>query len=168
MLRSQSYGWAICVGLPLAIGLGSAHLMAPSAALSAEPAAPASENAATIAVSVRGEPQAYTFAVQVRSPDAGCAHYANWWEVVTPDGKLLYRRILLHSHKDEQPFTRTGGPVPITADQEVIVRVHVHPEGYSRNALRGSAKSGFSPVLLAEQWGQDLARQAPLPDSCAF
>ena len=57
------------------------------------------------AVSVAGEAGAYTFEVTVRSPDTGCEGYADWWEVVSPDGELLYRRVLLHSHVDEQPFS---------------------------------------------------------------
>lgn len=51
----------------------------------------------------------------MRSPDRDCGLYADWWEVVGEDGRLLYRRILMHSHPDEQPFTRPGGPVAIAA-----------------------------------------------------
>lgn len=44
---------------------------------------------------------------------------------MSTDGKLLYRRVLLHSHVDEQPFTRSGGPVPIQTDSVVWVRAHM-------------------------------------------
>ncbi|MGA9190363.1 MAG: hypothetical protein WBZ24_01400, partial [Anaerolineales bacterium] len=70
-----------------------------------------SAQARVISVDVSGEEGAFTFAVEIASPDTGCDRYADWWEVVTPNGDLLYRRILLHSHVDEQPFARSGGPV---------------------------------------------------------
>ena len=165
MRRLQACSLALCGGLSLLADLGCGPLSPQNTVQAAEAT---SEDAAVLAVSVRGTPQAYTFGVQVRSPDAGCTRYANWWEVVTPDGKLVYRRILQHSHKDEQPFTRTGGPIPIAGDNEVIVRVHVHPDGYARTAMRGSPLGGFSAVTLAPGWAQDLEKQAPLPESCAF
>src|SRR5207247_2405691 len=48
--------------------------------------------AEVIAVRARGAPGAYEFDVTVKSADAGCARYADWWEVVNEDGRLLYRR----------------------------------------------------------------------------
>jgi len=119
-------------------------------------------------VKVSGDPGAYTFVVEVASPDTGCEQYANWWEVITPEGELLYRRVLLHSHVDEQPFTRSGGPVVIGAEQEAIVRAHMHPSGYGTEAFRGSATKGFAPVDLSATFAADLATVEPLPDGCAF
>ncbi len=55
-------------------------------------------------VEATGQANNYTLAVTVSSPDTGCDSYADWWEVITPEGELLYRRVLLHSHVDEQPF----------------------------------------------------------------
>ena len=57
----------------------------------------------------------------VASPDTGCDQYANWWEVITEDGALIYRRILGHSHVNEQPFIRSGVGVVIDENQVVIV-----------------------------------------------
>lgn len=120
-------------------------------------------------VSVSGRAGAYTLAVTVESPDRGCQQYADWWEVTSVDGKrLLYRRILLHSHVDEQPFTRAGGPVLIDPQTEVVVRVHVKPLGYAANALRGSVAAGFAPVVLPQGFGAELAKSGPLPTSCWF
>ena len=48
----------------------------------------------------------FRFDVTLRHADAGWAHYADNWEVLTLDGKLLGRRVLLHPHDNEQPFTR--------------------------------------------------------------
>ncbi len=124
--------------------------------------------AEVIQVEVKGNPQAYTFVVTVRSPDTGCEQYANWWEVVSLDGELLYRRILLHSHVNEQPFTRSGGSVAITADQEVIVRSHLHPSGYGNQGMRGSPPKGFETTTLPEGFANGLAQQEPLPNGCTF
>ncbi len=74
-------------------------------------------------VSVSGSPGDYTFSVTVSSPDTGCEQYADWWEVVTPEGELVYRRILGHSHTDEQPFTRSGLCVGVGGGRAAAVRV---------------------------------------------
>jgi hypothetical protein len=121
-----------------------------------------------IAVQAGGQPGAYQFNVGIRSPDKGCAQYADWWEVVSEDGKLLYRRVLLHSHVDEQPFTRSGGPVPIQADTLVWVRAHMNTSGYGGAALKGSVKTGFKPAVPDAGFAAGLAKQAPLPEGCDF
>lgn len=121
-----------------------------------------------ISVQVSGNEGAYQFSVQVRSPDTGCEQYADWWEVVTEQGELVYRRVLLHSHVGEQPFTRSGGPVDILADSVVWVRAHMNPGGYGGQALRGSVRDGFEPAQTDSDFAADLAQQPPLPDDCAF
>ncbi len=124
--------------------------------------------AKVLKVAATGEPNNYTFAVTVSSPDTGCDRYADWWEVITPEAELLYRRVLLHSHVDEQPFIRTGGTVAISPRQEVIVRVHLHPDGYSPNAQKGTVKDGFSDSTLSNDFASSLASVEPLPKNCAF
>jgi hypothetical protein len=121
-----------------------------------------------VSVEVSGKAGAYQFNVGIRSPDTGCAQYADWWEVVSEDGRLLYRRVLAHSHADEQPFTRVGGPVPVAADTPVWVRAHMHPGGYGGQAYQGSVKDGFRPATPAPGFAASLANVAPLPDGCAF
>lgn len=133
------------------------------------PATPASELADVVAVEVSGQPGAYTFAVTVRSPDTGCDLYANWWEVVDEtSASLIYRRILGHSHVDEQPFTRTGGPMALAEDAPVVVRAHLAPGGYGGAVLRGTVATGLEGANLDGAWGADLADSAPQPDGCAF
>lgn len=65
-------------------------------------------------------PEAWTFAVTVRHADQDPDHWADWWRVRTPDGRELGRRVLLHSHVGEQPFTRDGR-IRIPADIAVVV-----------------------------------------------
>ena len=130
-------------------------------------AAPSDEEHADVtAVEVSGNAGDYTFAVTVESPDTGCGQYANWWEVVSPDGdELIYRRILAHSHTDEQPFTRSGGPVPIASDSTVVVRAHMNTVGYGGQALQGTPAGGFSAVDLPGDFGDDIDEASP---DCAF
>jgi len=126
------------------------------------------QGAEVIAVQASGQPGSYQFNVTVKSPDTGCKQYADWWEVVSTDGKLLYRRVLLHSHVDEQPFTRSGGPVPIQPDTQVWVRAHMNTSGYGGAVLKGSVKDGFKPAMPDAEFATGLAKQEPLPDGCDF
>lgn len=119
-------------------------------------------------VSASGEAGAWTFAVTVESDETGCEQYADWWEVLTPEGGLVYRRILAHSHPDEQPFTRTGGPVEVAEDRTVLVRAHLHPSGYGGAAMEGSVAQGFSETELDASFAASLAEEEPQPEGCAW
>ena len=126
------------------------------------------DRANVVSVAVRGRPGAYEFNVGIKSADTGCQRYADWWEVLSEDGKLLYRRVLAHSHVDEQPFTRAGGPVPIAPETVVWVRAHMHPTGYGGQAFRGSVAGGFTAAELPATFAAALEKQPPRPDGCAF
>lgn len=131
------------------------------------------------AVAVTGEPGAYTFAVTVESADIDCSQYADFWEVVSESGALVYRRILEHSHTDDNgttdadapgnTFTRSGGPVEITADEYVIVRAHMNTDGYNGRAMRGTAAATFvdAPDVDAD-FAADLEDDEPQPGECSF
>ena len=121
-----------------------------------------------LSVQVTGEPGAYQFAVEVASPDTGCEQYADWWEVFSEDGQLIYRRILLHSHVTEQPFVRSGGPVDIAADEVVYVRAHMNTVGYGSTLMKGTVQGGFKPAEAVAGFGSGLERIPPLPEDCAF
>ena len=121
-----------------------------------------------LSVQVTGNPGSYQFAVELASPDTGCEQYADWWEVVSQDGELLYRRILLHSHVDEQPFVRSGGPVDIAADTVVYVRSHMNTTGYGGTVMKGTVQDGFKPVEVEAGFGFGLERITPQPEDCAF
>ena len=119
-----------------------------------------------VSVTISGEAGNYQFAVGIESPDIDCSQYANWWEVVSTDGALLYRRILGHSHPTEQPFVRSGGPIEITAADEVIIRAHMHPAGYGGTVYRGSVADGFEATQQTAEFAAELSEQAPLPTGC--
>jgi hypothetical protein len=142
-------------------------LLLASLFLLAAASSPARAAADVTAVEVAGGPGAYTFSVTVRSDDQGCTRYADWWEVLAADGRLLYRRVLLHSHTDEQPFTRSGGPVPAKSRDTVYVRAHLSTTGYGGAVFKGSPGGGFArdpaPPRLP-----DHSRTSPLPEGCAF
>lgn len=72
-------------------------------------------------VTFSGKESKYNFSVTLKSPDIGCQQYADWWEVISGNGDLIYRRILAHSHVGEQPFSRSGGVVDIGVNDVVIV-----------------------------------------------
>ncbi len=119
-------------------------------------------------VTVTGNPNSYTFAVTIESPDTGCNQYANWWEVVSLDGQLIYRRVLGHSHVNEQPFTRTGGRVNISENVEVLIRAWMHPTGYGGKVFKGSVANGFECTVLSGEFAKALSEQPPLPTNCPF
>jgi hypothetical protein len=73
----------------------------------------------------------YRFDVTVRHADTGWDHYADAWDVVASDGRVLGTRTLLHPHENEQPFTRSLSGVAITpGTAEVTVRAHDSVDGY--------------------------------------
>jgi len=126
------------------------------------------EYANVLSVEVNGDPGKYSFSVGIQSLDTGCDQYADWWEVIDLEGGLIYRRILAHSHVGEQPFSRSGGPVPIEPDKTVIVRAHMNNSGYGGAVYKGSISSGFEPEELEADFAIELEGAPPLPDGCAF
>jgi hypothetical protein len=131
------------------------------------------------AVSTSGSDGAYTFSVSVESADIDCTQFADFWEVLDEDGSLLYRRILEHSHTDENgttdsgapgnTFTRDGGPVAIDAARVVIVRAHMNTSGYNGRALRGSVESGFADAPdIDASFAAGVEDEMPLPTGCLF
>jgi hypothetical protein len=71
------------------------------------------------------------FVVTLRHADEGWKHYANRWEVISPDGEVLGTRVLRHPHVEEQPFTRSLPGVEIPeASGELRIRAHDSVHGY--------------------------------------
>jgi hypothetical protein len=131
------------------------------------------------AVSVTGSAQSYTFNVSVESADVDCTQYADWWEVLREDGSLVYRRILEHSHTDENgtsdpdapgnTFTRSGGPVDVAENETVVVVAHMSVGGYDGMVMRGSVLEGFAtaPDMDAE-FAAGVENDEPQPAGCLF
>ena len=74
----------------------------------------------------------YRFEVALQHADTGWDHYADKWEIVSPDGTILGTRKLLHPHVNEQPFTRSLSGVNIPNNiRQVSIRAHdsVHAYG---------------------------------------
>jgi hypothetical protein len=73
----------------------------------------------------------WRFEVTVAHDDEGWDHYADRWEVLSPDGSVLGTRILHHPHENEQPFTRRLSGVPIPPEVEsVTIRAHDSIHGF--------------------------------------
>ena len=126
------------------------------------------DQAEITAVSYTGQPNNYTLSVTIQSPDTGCDQYADWWEVITAEGVLIYRRILGHSHVAEQPFTRTGGIVDIGLDDFIYVRAHMNNLGYGTRVFSGTLRNDLKADTLDANFAILLASTDPLPGNCAF
>jgi hypothetical protein len=109
-----------------------AFIIAATLILAATVGAVAGEADVVGAEAARESDGTWRFRVIVRHADAGWDHYADRWQVETPEGRVLGTRVLLHPHETEQPFTRALGGVVILDDvREVIIRAHdsVHGDG---------------------------------------
>ncbi len=94
----------------------------------------------------------------VAHDDEGWDHYADAWEVVGPDGSLLGRRVLLHPHVNEQPFTRTADINVPKSVTEVTVRARdkSHGTGGHRDGRPGASQPVGNPKgIIAEQMAVD-------------
>jgi len=127
-----------------------------------------SEEAVVSGVSISGNAGSYTFNVELTSPDTGCEQYADWWEVIDEDGKLIHRRVLGHSHVGEQPFVRSGSRINLTADAFVYVRGHMNNSGYGTVVYAGSVTDGFKEAILSADFAKELEDDRPQPPNCAF
>lgn len=121
-----------------------------------------------VSVQVSGESNPYRFSVEILSPDTGCDQYADWWEVLSGNGELIYRRILTHSHVNEQPFVRSGGPIPINSQDIVLIRAHLFPAGYGGKVFKGTVQNGFVAVEISRDFAETVENEPPQPEGCAF
>ena len=79
---------------------------------------------------------AFRFDVTVRHSDEGWDHYADAWEVLSEDGKVLAVRTLAHPHVSEQPFTRSLSGVQIPEGMSrVVVRAKDSVHGYGGETM---------------------------------
>lgn len=74
----------------------------------------------------------YRIEVTLRHDDTGWDHYADRWDVLSPEGDVLATRVLLHPHVQEQPFTRSLAGVEIPPGlKSVLVKAHDKVHGDS-------------------------------------
>lgn len=74
----------------------------------------------------------WRFDVTLRHPDTGWDHYADAWEVLTPDGTRLGIRELHHPHVAEQPFTRSLSNVMVPDGlRQVVIRARCSVDGWT-------------------------------------
>lgn len=75
--------------------------------------------------------------VTLRHEDTGWEHYADAWQIVDAQGKLLAKRVLFHPHEHEQPFTRSLSDVAIpTGTGVVFIEAHDKVHGWSKQRVR--------------------------------
>ena len=73
----------------------------------------------------------YQVSATIQHADTGWDHYADGFEIVSPDGTVLATRELLHPHVEEQPFTRSATSVPIPPGIDTVtIRAHDKVHGY--------------------------------------
>jgi hypothetical protein len=93
----------------------------------------------------------WRFNVTLKHDDKGWDHYANQWQIIAPDNKILGTRTLYHPHVNEQPFTRSLDGVKIPDEIKtvrVIAKDTVH--GLSHQALKVDLASGkIEQITLA-------------------
>ena len=113
----------LVVGLVMAMGLTTTALAHDAAVLD-------------VKVSTNGD-GTYTLSTTVFHKDTGWQHYADKWDVLTPDGQLIATRVLYHPHVDEQPFTRSLSRVAVPIGvREVLVRAHCSVDGDGKKSFR--------------------------------
>jgi len=79
------------------------------------------------------------FTVTVEHADTGWQHYADRWDVLSPEGVVLATRVLLHPHVGEQPFTRSLSGVKVPPAVTVVrLRARDSMHGYGGHELRVS------------------------------
>lgn len=78
----------------------------------------------------------FRFDVTLRHDDAGWDHYADGWEVLSPTGDVLGKRVLAHPHVSEQPFTRSLSGVKIPQELGTVsIRAHDSVHGYNKKVF---------------------------------
>lgn len=89
-----------------------------------------------IEAGVKGSAGRFRFSVTLLHADNGWDHYADRWQVLSPEGDVLATRVLAHPHDSEQPFTRGLSGVTV-------------PEGITWVNIRAHDKvHGDGPVML--------------------
>ncbi len=77
----------------------------------------------------------YRISVTVAHDDTGWDHYADQWDVLDENGKVLGTRVLMHPHENEQPFTRSMSlSIPMEV-KKITVRARDKKHGYGGKTM---------------------------------
>ncbi len=72
----------------------------------------------------------------------------DWWRILSPKGEELARRVLLHPHENEQPFTRSLGGVFIPPElNSVTVEAHDTVHGLGGQSMTINLLTGETTAL---------------------
>ena len=78
-----------------------------------------------------------SFDVTLEHDDSGWDHYADLWQILSDDGTVLGKRVLLHPHVNEQPFTRSLNGVNIpNGINTVWIEAHDSVHGMSADKFK--------------------------------
>lgn len=104
----------------------------------------------------------------LRHDDTGWEHFANRWEVLAPDGRLLATRVLRHPHVREQPFTRALPSVDIPTGVDVVhIRAYdlVHADGGAEFRLELPLRAASEPAPGPDSKPDPSSIPVPKPSS---
>lgn len=82
----------------------------------------------------------FRFDVTVEHGDDGWDHYADAWQVLSPDGEVLGTRELAHPHVEEMPFTRSKTIHIPEGIREVTVRARDLAHGFGGKEMTVSIR----------------------------
>jgi len=73
----------------------------------------------------------------VKHSDTGWDHYANGWEIIDEQGKVIGKRVLHHPHVSEQPFTRSHTLIIPKSVKKITVKAidSIHGHGGQHQTL---------------------------------
>jgi len=90
--------------------------------------------------------------VTLRHADSGWDHYADEWRVVDEAGHPLGKRVLLHPHVNEQPFTRSLSGVRTPEGVSVVyVTAHDTVHGWSSDRVKIDLSESSGPRFRVER-----------------
>lgn len=123
---------------------------------------PSGSYADLVSVQTKGDAGAYTFIVKIEGFGIDRAPYGDWWEVLSEDGRLLYRGILSPGDIKERSYAGVGGPIPIEANTTVWVLTHTSSAGYGPMGLKGSPRTGFRKTEMPAEFAAKVGGQTGL------
>ena len=78
----------------------------------------------------------YAISVTMTHKDEGWSHYADAWDALDENGKVLATRVLYHPLVDEQPFTRSLARVVVPIGvRKITVRARDTVHGYGERTV---------------------------------